>query len=82
MSERIFSVAILAIAASVPVTAHAYLDPGTGSLILQLILGGLAGLLTIVKLYWSRITGFFSRQPVTEIDADSGAEQSEQKDER
>ncbi len=32
--------------------AHAYLDPGTGSILLQLLLGGVAGGLVIMKLYW------------------------------
>lgn len=35
--------------------AHAYLDPGTGSMLLQLLLGGLAGLLVLLKLYWHRL---------------------------
>ncbi len=35
--------------------AYAYLDPGTGSMILQLILGGTAGLLIVGKLYWTRL---------------------------
>ena len=34
--------------------AQAYLDPGTGSMVLQLILGGVAGALLIAKLYWAR----------------------------
>jgi hypothetical protein len=33
-------------------SAHAYLDPGTGSMILQILLGGLAGLAIAGKLYW------------------------------
>jgi hypothetical protein len=32
--------------------AHAYLDAGTGSMILQLLLGGIAGLMIAGKLYW------------------------------
>ena len=35
----------------VVVPAHAYLDPGTGSILLQLLLGGVAGFLVIIKLY-------------------------------
>jgi hypothetical protein len=35
-------------------SAHAYLDPGTGSIILQVLLGGLAGLIVACKLYWQR----------------------------
>ena len=33
-------------------TAHAYLDPGTGSILLQSLRGGAAGLLVIIKVYW------------------------------
>jgi hypothetical protein len=32
--------------------AFAYLDAGSGSMILQLLLGGVAGLAIVVKLYW------------------------------
>lgn len=36
-------------------TAHAYIDPGTGGMLLQLLLGGVAGGLVIAKLYWQRL---------------------------
>jgi hypothetical protein len=39
-------------------SAQAYLDPGTGSLFLQIILGGVAGLLIAGKLFWHRILLF------------------------
>lgn len=42
--------------------AHAYLDPGTGSIILQLLLGGIAGIAMVGKLYWHRLTSFFRRK--------------------
>ncbi len=35
--------------------ALAYLDAGTGSMILQMLLGGFAGLAMVGKLYWHRI---------------------------
>lgn len=35
--------------------AYAYLDPGTGSMILQGIIGGLAALAVILKVYWHRV---------------------------
>ncbi|MBA3324481.1 MAG: hypothetical protein H0T41_04150 [Rhodobacteraceae bacterium] len=35
--------------------AHAYLDPGTGSMILQVLLGGVAGVALAGKLYWHRL---------------------------
>jgi hypothetical protein len=33
----------------------AYLDPGAGSLILQMLAGGLAGVAVMGKLYWARV---------------------------
>ncbi len=46
--------------------AYAYLDPGTGSMLLQLLLGGVAGLLVVGKLYFQKITGIFRRESVAE----------------
>lgn len=42
-----------------PRPALAYLDPGTGAMLLQLLFGGVAGALVLVKLYWTRLTGLF-----------------------
>jgi hypothetical protein len=41
-----------------PAPASAYLDPASGSMILQLLLGGVAGLLVVIKLYWRRMKTF------------------------
>lgn len=47
---------LLAVAAGLfPSEAQAYLDPGTGAMLVQLLLGGVAGALVVVKLYWSRL---------------------------
>ena len=40
-------------------SAFAYLDPGTGSMILQIILGGLAGAAVAIRLYWYKILAMF-----------------------
>ncbi|MDP2720720.1 MAG: hypothetical protein Q8O75_02145, partial [bacterium] len=40
--------------------AHAYLDPGTGSYILQILAAGVLGGLFAVKTFWRSIRGFFS----------------------
>jgi len=40
----------------------AYLDPGTGSLILQALVGIGAGVAFFVANYWHRIRSFFSRK--------------------
>lgn len=40
---------------------HAYLDAGTGSIILQAVLGALVGALVAVKLFWNQIKAFFGK---------------------
>lgn len=35
--------------------AEAYLDPGTGSMLLQVILGGVAAVGVAIKLYWHKL---------------------------
>jgi hypothetical protein len=35
--------------------AFAYLDPGSGSMIVQLLLGGVAGVAVLIRLYWHRL---------------------------
>ena len=35
---------------------HAYLDPGSGSMLLQVLLGGFAALGVAIRLYWQRGT--------------------------
>ncbi len=41
-------------------SAHAYVDPGTGSYILQIVLAGLVGTAFMLKLFWKRIQFFVS----------------------
>ena len=56
---KIFSMIALLTMAAVPASALAYLDPGTGSMMLQVILGGLAGVAVAGKLFFHRIKSFF-----------------------
>lgn len=44
--------------------AHAYVDPGTGSYIFQVLIGIFLGAAVAVKLFWRRIWGFVTRKPV------------------
>ena len=39
--------------------AFAYLDPGTGGMLLQIALGGIAGLAVAGKLFWHQLKTFF-----------------------
>lgn len=38
--------------------AHAYFDPGTGSMVLQLLMAGILGFLFTLKTYWGKLKGF------------------------
>jgi len=53
--------------ACISTPALAYLDPGTGSMIIQVIIGAIAAALLSIKLAWQRIkyaiASFFCRQP-------------------
>ncbi len=40
--------------------AHAYLDPATGSMILQVLLAGLAGALLFFRRIWAFVRGLFA----------------------
>jgi hypothetical protein len=44
-----------------PSCAYAYLDPGTGSILLQGAIAALAGGLMAIRSYWQRIVGLFRR---------------------
>ena len=42
--------------------AHAYLDPGTGSLIIQGIIAGSLSVAIIAKAYWYKLVSFFKKE--------------------
>ena len=42
-------------------TAHAYLDPGTGSYVVQLLIGSLLGGLFAVGVFWRRVVASIRR---------------------
>lgn len=46
-----------------PLPAHAYLDPTTGSMLISAIVGLFASLVLAIKTYWYRIKSFFKRKP-------------------
>jgi hypothetical protein len=64
--------------------AWAYLDPGTGSMIISAIVGLFATVGLAVKTYWYKLKGFFRRderradaqtQPAVDASIDRGVEQ-------
>lgn len=58
----------------VGVQALAYIDPGSGSFILQVIVGTVLGASVAVKMYWVRLRAYFgSRSERNDGDADRRA---------
>ncbi|MFN7096680.1 MAG: hypothetical protein ACK4PR_03875 [Gammaproteobacteria bacterium] len=53
-ADRNFNLLIIAILMLVTAPAYAYLDSGTGSVIIQMLFAGVAGLLAILKMYWEK----------------------------
>jgi hypothetical protein len=49
-----------------------YIDPGTGSIILQALIGAVAGLAIAAKLYWGKVMRFFGikQKSVEKLDED------------
>jgi hypothetical protein len=54
--------------------ASAYLDPGTGSMIFQMLVGGLLASLFMVRVFWSNVKSFVGstvlRRPRRDADDD------------
>ncbi|MFT5446332.1 MAG: hypothetical protein ACI9DC_001498 [Gammaproteobacteria bacterium] len=51
-----------------PGVAYAYLDPGSGSILLQGLLAGIAGAVVVGRLYWQRLKVFFALEKQTHKD--------------
>lgn len=67
---RLIVLTVLVLLASSP--AYAYLDPGTGSILVQGLLAALAAASATVAAFWSQIRGFFSRRRGPGAPADRG----------
>jgi len=64
MGSFLYSVASFSIVilfySSQPV--YAYIDPGTGSIIIQSVIGGIAAATTFGAIYWSKLKTIFTRK--------------------
>ena len=57
----ITSVLIFSLSMALSKNAYAYLDPGTGSYIIQLLIAAFVGIGFAVRLFWGRIKDFFKK---------------------
>jgi len=61
----------------------AYIDPGAGATLMQLVLAGTVGISAIIKLKWHAIRGLFSRSENAEtLSTDSLVQPSDEDDEQ
>jgi len=61
MAGRV-ALAVFALSLVLSTPAYAYLDPGTGSILVQGILAGIAVVSAAVAAFWSRIRRLFTRR--------------------
>ena len=47
---------------SLNTNAYAYIDPGTGTIIIQAIVGAIAAGAVTIKIYWYKLKAFFVRK--------------------
>lgn len=70
VNQKIYQLFTVACVLYWPVQANAYIDPGSGSLILQGIIAGLAMGFYTIKIYWYKIKSFITRKPKNEENDD------------
>ncbi|MBJ90842.1 MAG: hypothetical protein CMO98_13400 [Woeseia sp.] len=58
MKPYLFSVFVLALTL-IPNVAFAYIDPGSASLFITLLIGVLAGAAVAIRTYWTKLKSFF-----------------------
>jgi hypothetical protein len=64
-----FALVVLCFWLLVVPAANAYVDPGTGSFIFQVLIGAFLGAAVALKVFWKRIWGFITRKPVRSTSA-------------
>lgn len=62
LDHKLIAALLCCAALAVAAPAHAYLDPASGSMFLQLLLGGIAGAALFFKLAWRRIVDWVRPQ--------------------
>ena len=71
-TSTVLAVATLGLLIAAP--SHAYLDPGTGSIILQGLLAGMAVGIGLLRRYWQQFKYFLAKQTGRSSDHDNDRE--------
>ena len=61
-------ISIFLISFILTLNAYAYIDPGSGSIILQALLGALAAIGASISIYWNKFKNLFKRKKKIEKD--------------
>ncbi len=61
LKAKTFTILLLLSIFLLPEYIYAYLDPGTGSYLIQVILAGVLGIGIGIKLFWGRIKQLFAK---------------------
>ncbi len=63
MMKKIIRISAIALAVAflAPVAALAYIDPGTGSYVIQLAIAAFVGVMFSVRIFWKKIVRLFKK---------------------
>lgn len=69
----IVAMLVVALSSVVIPSANAYIDPGSGSFIVQMAVGAILGASLAIKVFWRRLVSFFTgrKNGATEEEPDS-----------
>lgn len=64
---------------SVSFPVYAYIDPGTGSLMVQALIGLMASAIVALKLYWQKIKTIFLKKDIFSVDEENADKSHKEK---
>lgn len=70
MTARLLALLLFTGALLAPRPAHAYVDPGSGSLVIQGLIAAVVGVGLTLRLYWRRIRRLFTGRSTDESSRD------------
>lgn len=62
---------LVVVSLGLPAAAHAYIDPGTGSFVIQGIIAAVVGAGVAIKMFWGRIKAAITGKPEEPGDDDA-----------
>ncbi|MBK6735631.1 MAG: hypothetical protein IPG61_16455 [bacterium] len=71
MTARLLALVLITGSLLAPRPAHAYVDPGSGSLVIQGIIAAVVGVGLTLRLYWRRIRRLFTGRSSRDDESDA-----------